>query len=36
LVVIIKELVGMKMGKEYSFGNTVDFPEKGTIVSIYR
>jgi len=24
-----KELVGMKMGKEYSFGNTVDFARKG-------
>ena len=24
-----KELVGMKMGKEYSFGNTIDFSRKG-------
>lgn len=24
-----KELIGMKMGKEYSFGNTVDFSKKG-------
>ncbi len=24
-----KELIGMKMGKEYSFGNTIDFSKKG-------
>ncbi|MBI5875667.1 MAG: hypothetical protein HZB81_07490 [Deltaproteobacteria bacterium] len=24
-----KELIGMKMGKEYSFGNTVDISQKG-------
>lgn len=25
-----KELMGMKMGKEYSFGNTIDFSKKGS------